>query len=880
MKMTRQILLSAVTASLVTRTLASAPKVTSVSLPSADCPIVTNQLAAEASCPSSETFQLWGEHENGENIFDFSTEYNATKYGPYYCSSCGIGYLCPYGSCPSSVYVQASDEVTVNEESKPPVCPSVEGDSLTISCANLQHVCRRSGYGWLMFAESFDSELGTYSCAGCHAGSVLGTSNGYTHLRKPQMVILYMMMCVFFLVSMFLNYRIFKYGSKGYLRDSVPELNTCSAAYSETATNKWRLRYILGIIGFMTEDGKPHTFCEVMYKVRCDFHNEFDRVWDLASLAIVSLGVTGLFKGGVVISYACYFDGYGDATNADTSAMQLFQPSFVLNFGDLTRSEGGIPAVQLSFENIELIFGQLIVALYFFISAMIRRAIVDSGFTSDWRMRQVLFSISIVFCIACVFDEWSTLNAILFLIAWSVSFALLLLLVGPAISVVTWCLGIVISKVYGCSPWARADRQENRRTGTLKLCIDADAGWLMYARIYSHQFRYSSFACAGCEATDAFEGIADENEVPFDKPQMIALYIISLLFFMVSAVVDYQVFKYGSIESRKVPGNTVGTHSTSAWRLRYILYLLGYIDETGHSKYMCCNSCACNKSCRSKLSKLWDVLSVTIMSFGVNCLFQPSHVGSYACYFDGLVDTDQGDTTATTRFGPAFLSQFGKDDAAAGYELNPDFFSFFGPDFFLSELSILLFQLSANIMRQALSDAGYVSKIVTRVFTLVFAILFCVVSIILDWTVQDLGWLFQTWLVGLFILVLFIGPIASMVTWIIGRIIAALYDYKPDPAAPVFVILPVALPVDSDSGETSREFVQAKSEVGSALANEAVQVKIDEPVSEKIESADSPGSDIDDVDDDVEHSADQDDATQASAASDAENTFDASTRRQ
>mmetsp|Transcript_13766 Transcript_13766/g.24903 ORF Transcript_13766/g.24903 Transcript_13766/m.24903 type:complete len:474 (+) Transcript_13766:83-1504(+) len=435
------------------------------SLPKLSCPTYeTAGNASEACSDLNGTLMTWGQYTNGSETK--SALGTPARIGPYHCSKCdsgddGFGYV---GVLNESIPLEVSNysasthyPVGWGDSDIVGFCPEVSGSNETISCAALQQVCENYSAGWLIYAETFNSNVGIYMCSGCDtAPGVYGTHDDGNALTSWPMRMMYAIIATVLAVALYIDTRVFVQGKVPRNRELVGseagavDLTTSSEA-PPTADNgggseritmhERRSWYALYLMGYVDADGQ----IIVWYRAIC-----FDRFKDLfccmhrvdfgnfLSLLLVTLGVSVLLQDGHLPEYNCYFD-------ATQSLEDTYQRQFVQDFyGQEGRPEKG-GSYETPFDlGPEFWVAEGIVIAYQFSLDLLTDALSEAGYMKRGNFLLLMNLLSAIFCACTFIYGWEGLDGATLVAVWLVGLVAALFWVGPLFSTISRLLSKVL----------------------------------------------------------------------------------------------------------------------------------------------------------------------------------------------------------------------------------------------------------------------------------------------------------------------------------------------------------------------------------------------------------------------------------------------------
>ncbi|CAJ1932950.1 unnamed protein product [Cylindrotheca closterium] len=300
-----------------------------------------------------------------------------------------------------------------------------------------------------------------------------------------------------------------------------------------------------------------------------------------------------------------------------------------------------------------------------------------------------------------------------------------------------------------------------------RYCEEQKLGWLTYASTF--ETATGVFTCSGgCAGSSLFAGqkIAPlpGNETDFLSWPMIVMWSMIALFLLASATLDYRLFDGKFFE----------------WMKRYYLHMFGYINIKGERLKFCsvfknpfeCLCFICQRDERS--SVLWfRFLSVTVLSFGVSILFGDASKHDHVCFFDSTQDTAY----------PLFSDMLDKSiwDDLYGQKDGPGLGDWpvvqFSIDWVLSELAILLFATSQEILIYNLIRGELMKDIAAAVFMLSFSFIFTICAYAYYLEEVHLENLYIMWL-ALLVVSYVIVPIFGANAYIFAALTVRCFGWK------------------------------------------------------------------------------------------------------
>lgn len=303
-------------------------------------------------------------------------------------------------------------------------------------------------------------------CSGCDTdGWVHGTheetEGTTTSLTSWPMLLMYGVISAVLAVALYIDITVFVQGHFGRRKGEI-----CAAENCSTSIHERRSWYALYLLGYVDADGTPVPWCRAICIDRfqdlccCRQRAEFAK---FTSLLLLTLGVSALFGEGERSEYNCYFDGtkdeqvtyseYIDETyehDMEQTYQKLFFNSF---YGLKHHSKGGTPSA-IGYENADLvapgfIVAEMLAAAYQFSVDLLTHALSEADYMKRGHCLLMMNIFSLTFCVGALVYEWEGLSAELLAQSWIVGCILILLIVGPSVSTISFLLGKALV-VTGC----------------------------------------------------------------------------------------------------------------------------------------------------------------------------------------------------------------------------------------------------------------------------------------------------------------------------------------------------------------------------------------------------------------------------------------------
>jgi len=402
--------------------LLASSQVASAQLPSLPCPTFATEALAEANCPG--TFLFWGEFVDGTSTLS-KFEETQPSAGGYSCSTCGVGYVCD--SCPTAHSLRLFDDNIQD-------CPDIRADPTGLTCSALQQACEEGGFGWLVYGETFASELGYYACAGCNSGFVYGTEPSEGLLSAP-IIMLYVVIVVLAISSTIIDAQLYLYGEVSLKahKNAVEDRPDFDGDGRANTVKEWRSRFILTALGFLDREGNQNPFWSQVCSRYCCYCNGQKRntfFWAYTlSVLLLSLGVSILLKGGKKFDVECGFQTFRDTIADDLLTVeQAYTQAFsTIGFGkDFTRGVPGLDIFSLTF-----ILGELIIIATQFSLNLLIRSLDEAELVQQGRSVFYMLLLSAAFAAGSAGLEWNDLSSDALFETWAASFFVVLIIVGP-----------------------------------------------------------------------------------------------------------------------------------------------------------------------------------------------------------------------------------------------------------------------------------------------------------------------------------------------------------------------------------------------------------------------------------------------------------------
>eukprot|EP00581_Thalassiosira_minuscula_P017417 CAMPEP_0183731020 /NCGR_PEP_ID=MMETSP0737-20130205/34125_1 /TAXON_ID=385413 /ORGANISM="Thalassiosira miniscula, Strain CCMP1093" /LENGTH=516 /DNA_ID=CAMNT_0025963643 /DNA_START=157 /DNA_END=1707 /DNA_ORIENTATION=- len=442
-------------------------------LPDLNCPThPTTNNASEACASAGGRLLTWGTYYNTMNGTIESAFGNVEDggdgvagVGPYLCTTCdggdsGYGYIGVVGeSIPSYVssYTSSTTHPYGNGDDTVGYCPEVTGSGANISCAGLQRTCEEGGFGWLVYAETFDTAGGVYMCAGCDDGAtVWGTEEDDTNLAAWPMLMMYGMVAAVLAVALYVDAKVFVAGGKGEISESgtnapqteqpVPDEDrrTSGNSYTKRERRSWYLLYLMGYVNF---DGERISFCKAVCV------NRFKDLWccrnrmdagNFVSMLFVTLGVAVLFQDGQLVEYNCYFDSTQAIHN---TYERQFEEDF---YGQVDAPKAGDPLVyEIATNEVGFWVAEALVVGYQFSIDLLTNGLAEGGYTTRGRALLLMTALSALFCASAMAYEWDRMSGDKLYGLWFIGFGVALFILGPAFSAISHLAAMTLVKA-GC----------------------------------------------------------------------------------------------------------------------------------------------------------------------------------------------------------------------------------------------------------------------------------------------------------------------------------------------------------------------------------------------------------------------------------------------
>lgn len=421
---------------------------------------------------------MWGQYMTSEKGIENAFEARADDQeivGPYQCSTCkngdaGFGYVGNSTTIPKQVSSYTLDSQTYpvprddDDNDAVGTCPDLNGTKEEIGCAALQRHCQTRAKGWLIFAQTFDTETGFSMCSGCDKdGYVTGTGEdeGVT-LSSGPMLFMYCTIGVVLAVAIYVDIRVFAQNNEKVDMDS-PAANSVP---KRERTN-W---FVLHALGYVDEDGNVIDWKKAICTDRVrDLYCCKDKLKfaNFLSALLVTLGVSALFGDGARSEYNCYFDATSlsehSLSHAETTEETYTRQFFQDFYGLKNRPESGIPTVITTDPTQpDFIVGEILAAAYQLSLDLLTRALSRGGYMTEEYCLLMMNILSAAFCASAFAYEWNGLSVDLLFLKWLAGLMVVLILVGPFASGMArlFCVALVSSGCCNLPEQATASEQE------------------------------------------------------------------------------------------------------------------------------------------------------------------------------------------------------------------------------------------------------------------------------------------------------------------------------------------------------------------------------------------------------------------------------------